>query len=78
LSSNPVSREEALADNDDANLFASSSSFNGEWDADNRSLYPTPKVTAYPLKAPVETFNFEDVSEDARVLWTGLYNNDQF
>jgi hypothetical protein len=78
LSSNPVSPEEALAANDDANLFSSSSSSDDEWDADDRSPYPTSKVIAYPLKAPVDTFNLEDASEDARVLFTELYKHDQF
>jgi hypothetical protein len=39
LSSNPVSPEEALATNDDANLFASFSSSDDELDADYRSPY---------------------------------------
>jgi hypothetical protein len=37
LNSNRVSPEEALAANDDVNLFASSSSSDDEWDADDRS-----------------------------------------
>jgi hypothetical protein len=78
LSSNPVFPEETLAANDDANLFAPSSSSDDEWDANDRSPYPTPKVTACPLTAPVDTFNLEGASESARVLFTELYNNDQF
>jgi hypothetical protein len=75
VSSNPLSPEEVLAANDDANLFASSSS-SDEWDAEDRSPYPTPKVAAYPLKAPIDTFNLEEASEDARLLFPKLYNND--
>jgi hypothetical protein len=78
LRSNPVSPEETLAANDDTNLFTSFSSFDDEWDADDRRAYPTLKVTAYPLKALVDTFNIQDASEDARVLFTELYRNDQF
>jgi hypothetical protein len=78
LSRNPVSPEEAPAANDDANRFASSFSSDDEWDADDRSPYPAPKVTAYLLKAPVDTFNLEDASEDARVLFPELYNKDPF
>jgi hypothetical protein len=78
LSCNSVSPEEALAANDDANLFASSSSSDDEWNADDRSHHPTPKATACPLKAPVDTFNLEDASEDAPVLFTELYNDNQF
>jgi hypothetical protein len=70
LSRDSVSPEEALADSDDANLFAFSSSSDDEWDAGNRSPYPTPKIMAHSLKAPVDTFNLEDASEDARVLFT--------
>jgi hypothetical protein len=76
LSSSPVSPEEALTANDDGNLFASSSSFDDKCDADDRSPYPRPNVTTYPLKAPIHTFNLEDASEDAQVLFTKLYNND--
>jgi hypothetical protein len=78
LSSNPVFPEEALAVNDDANLYTSSSSSDDEWDADDRSPYLTPKVTAYPLKAPVDTFDLEDASGDARIIFSELCNNDQF
>jgi hypothetical protein len=34
--------------------------------------------SSYPLNAPVDTFNLEDASEDAQVLLTELYNNDQY
>jgi hypothetical protein len=54
LRSNPVSPEEALAANDDVNLFASLSSPDDEWDADDGGPYSIPKVTTYPLKAPVD------------------------
>jgi hypothetical protein len=30
------------------------------------------------LKTPVDTFNMEDATDDARVLFTEFYNNDQF
>jgi hypothetical protein len=48
LSRNPVSPEEAHSANDDGNLFASSSSSDNEWDADDRTPIPRRRSLVIP------------------------------